>query len=930
MARGAGKTATVAATLNGGGHRFMATFIQEASMAMAMTDRDMRILKASPRWSDTMGVEGRAEGLSLFDLLPEARDLYAASWEEVMAGHSQRFDRLKVKLANGLKPWFQVEVSPWRDDSGDVAGIVFLVNDVSDMVEALEQSRRSEERLSLAAELSGLHVYEMDYQKRELLKIGAEDTFFDKPKTYQDLWDDIWSACHPDDVERAMEISKVTTEQGKPFHAEYRMRRSDGKLVWAYSTSQLITDERGRPLRLIGALQNITDRKIAEAAIDEARIEAEAANKAKSEFLANMSHEIRTPMNGIIGMNSLLLRSKLAPEQQKYAEAVRVSADCLLGIINDILDISKLEAGKVELEEIEFSLSTVVEDVVELLSPKAFEKSLEIACHVDAEARRTLKGDPNRLRQIVLNLLSNALKFTETGYVAVEARTLRDLGGKSRVRLEVQDTGIGLDDAAKAKLFQKFQQADGSITRKYGGTGLGLSICRQLTELMGGEIGVSDREGGGTIFWLEVELEHSAAALPERSRFVDDLTGVRILVVDDIEINRSIFLRELEGEGAIVSDAIDGKSALDEIRAAEARGEAYDIILLDHMMPGMGGDDVAEAIRADRTLTQPRMVLASSIGAPGKSDRAANVGIDAFLTKPVRHQALVSCLAEQAARGKPAPALPTPAFDEALVETPRGHGRILLAEDNEINTLLACTLLEEAGYSVEAVINGAFAVAAVKERAFDLILMDVQMPVMDGLAATRAIRALDGAAARTPIVAMTANAMRSDQDACLEAGMDDFVSKPIDPEGFLKVVGRVLEAAQPGDGAVYEDAVTPDAPDLDPAQLDGLAKLMPPARLKSVITAYLNAAQGRLQRIEVCERTGDLVEMAREAHDLKGVSGNFGARRLQALAERLERACKDGEGGLVPRIVDDIRRASITAWDLVGRRIAAMETGEAA
>ena len=223
MARGAGKTARVAATLNGGGHRFMATFIQEASMAMAMTDRDMRILKASPRWSDTMGVEGRAEGLSLFDLLPEARDLYAASWEEVMAGHSQRFDRLKVKLANGLKPWFQVEVSPWRDDSGDVAGIVFLVNDVSDMVEALEQSRRSEERLSLAAELSGLHVYEMDYQKRELLKIGAEDTFFDKPKTYQDLWDDIWSACHPDDVERAMEISKVTTEQGKPFHAEYRI-----------------------------------------------------------------------------------------------------------------------------------------------------------------------------------------------------------------------------------------------------------------------------------------------------------------------------------------------------------------------------------------------------------------------------------------------------------------------------------------------------------------------------------------------------------------------------------------------------------------------------------------------------------------------------------------------------------------------------------
>ncbi|MFO1014676.1 MAG: response regulator [Caulobacteraceae bacterium] len=919
---------TSKAAAEGAGYRFMATFIGEASMAMAMTDRDMNILKASPRWCDTMGVEGALEGLSLYDLLPEARELYAPSWAQVMAGESHRFDRLRVKLANGRRPWFQVEASPWRADNGEVAGVVFLINDVSDVIEALEQSRLSEQRLTLAAELSGLHVYEMDYVNRILFKAGAEDTFFDKPKTYQELWDDIWVACHPDDVEMAMKISEETSEKGLPFSAEYRMRRADNKLVWARSTSKLITDDKGRPLRLIGALQNITARKTAEAAMDEARVEAEAANKAKSEFLANMSHEIRTPMNGIIGMNSLLLRSKLAPEQQKYAEAVRVSADCLLGIINDILDISKLEAGKVELEEIDFSLPTVVEDVVELLSPKAFEKNLEIACHVDAGARRTLQGDPNRLRQIVLNLLSNALKFTETGYVAVEVTTVQDLGGRSRIRLEVQDTGIGLDDSAKAKLFQKFQQADGSITRKYGGTGLGLSICRQLTELMGGEIGVSDRAGGGTIFWLEVDLTHAQQALPQRSRYEDDLTGVRVLVVDDIEINRSIFVRELEEEGALVCDAASGAAALAEVRAAEARGEAYDIILLDHMMPGMGGDDVAEAIRVDRGLTQPRLVLASSIGAPGKSDRAANVGIDAFLTKPVRHQALVSCLAEQAARGKPAQARTSPVAEEP-VAAPKGHGRILLAEDNEINTLLACTLLEEAGYSVEPVVNGRLAVEAMQSRAFDLILMDVQMPEMDGLAATRAIRALSGVASRTPIVAMTANAMRSDQDNCLEAGMNDFVSKPIDPESFLKVVGRILEAAQPDETATG-DAAEPDAPDLDPAQLDGLAKLMPPARLKSVITAYLNAAQSRLQRIEACARSGDVVEMAREAHDLKGVSGNFGARKLQALAERLERACKDGDGAQAPRIVDDIRRASITAWDLVGRRIAAMETGEAA
>jgi PAS domain S-box-containing protein len=920
MARKTGKTKSAAVKLGSE----LAGFVAQAPMALCMTDKNLDLIEVSPKWLHTVGMaRGDVVGRSLHDVLPGSGDLWQGNWARCLAGEIINAERVLVKLPDGTRGWFQIEVHPWRDSAGAVGGAMISSQDVTDLTHALDESKRSEQRLNLAARLADVHVWEMDFRRRQLFKFGAEDDFYETPNTYELLDEDIYRNIHPDDREHAMAAWKEHEEHPEiPYNVEYRIKRSDGKEIWGCSTTEVLIDDKGRPSRVVGALQNITSRKLAEAAMARALDDAEAANKAKSEFLANMSHEIRTPMNGIMGMNALLLRTPLTAEQRKYAEAVRVSADCLLGIINDILDISKLEAGRVELEAIDFTLGSVVEDVVELLSPRAAEKGLEIASYLDDGARRGFQGDPTRLRQVVLNLLSNAIKFTDAGYVAVEVRSAPAGAGHTRLRLEVLDTGVGVPAAAKPRMFQKFQQADGSITRKFGGTGLGLSICRQLVELMGGTIGVDDREGGGSVFWIEIELPANGQAVQERLKSRHGLDGQKILVVDDIEINRSIFARQLEAEGAITAEAANGPSALASVITADAMGEPFDMVLMDHMMPGMGGDTVAEKIRANPALRQPRLILASSIGEPAPSDRAHRVGFDAYLTKPVRHQTLVDCLADLRAAKPPgdreaAPAAPAPEPE------PHVGGRILLAEDNEINALLATTILEEAGFSVEAVVDGAQAVEAARRGGFDLILMDVQMPVMDGLQATRQIRALGGHAKTVPIVALTANAMRSDQDTCLDAGMNDFVSKPLDPDAFLNTVYRFVGEVA-GEGVESGAAASGEVTDLDDSQLDGLMKLMPPVRFRAIIEGFLGAAQTRLQRIEACAHSGDMVGMAREAHDLKGVSGNFGARRVQQLAERLEQAARDGGRAEVKGLTRDIRRASITAWDLVGRRLAMM------
>ena len=631
-------------------------FVESVSISVMMTDRDMNIIEVSPGWCEGMGglkaedVRGRC----IYDIAPKYFPRFKNDYDRALAGHRAQFERVRSPRADGGDDWLKTELAPWYDETGEIGGVVAAAVDITHIVDTLARAERSEERLQIALDLAGMFVWEIDYQAKTHENSGDDHGLFDGTISHEEMMADTNVTIDPRDRERIAVEWREAVLEDRRYYPEYRINRKDGKEVWAACSVKLIKDRKDLPRRIIGVMHNITDRKLAELALVDAKEQAEKANVAKSAFLASMSHEIRTPLNGVLGMAQAMAADDLSALQRERLDVVRQSGQALLAVLNDLLDFSKIEAGRMEIEAVEFDLGEIAQGAYATFTEVANKKGLSFALEV-AGAQGTYRGDPTRIRQILYNLISNAVKFTSEGEVRVHG----DFDGQA-LTFKVQDTGIGMSQDDIAGLFQKFTQADTSMTRKYGGTGLGLAICKQLCQLMGGEIRVESREGQGSVFIVTLPIERV--------------------------------------------------------------GEAY----------------------AVQSLPEPTTEPAAM--------------------RPVR---------------------------------------VLAAEDNGVNQLVLRTLLLQAGVEVTIVDNGRLAVEAWEQNSWDVILMDSQMPVMDGPTAVRLIRAREAETgrARTPTVALTANAMSHHIAEYVAAGMDGYVAKPIEAARLFEALEAVLDASGEGESA---------------------------------------------------------------------------------------------------------------------------------
>jgi PAS domain S-box-containing protein len=769
----------------------------EQSPDAVLIHRQGRILFANKACVSLLGASSVGEllGRQMFDFVhPDDREAVRKRIREHAGDFTNvRHSETRLTGLNGRETWTEVMACSITYLGQPSMQVVY--RDISQRREAEKKLLESEASLAAAQRIAHLGSWQRDL-------IDLEDWAHNPLRWSDEMFRllgysvgeveasraNFDRVIHPEDRDRILELMSAAIRERRPYNTDYRIILPNGTERYLYSQADIVYDEKTKkPSKIVGVVQDVTDQKRSEQELTVAKEAAEAGNRAKSEFLANMSHEIRTPLNGVMGMTDLALETDLTPEQREYLETVKLSADSLLTVINDILDFSKIEAGKVDLELDDFNLRDSLEATLKTLALRADEKGLELLCEIVPSVPDIVRGDSNRLRQIVINLIGNSIKFTDRGEVALNVHVEAEKDNYRIVHFAVSDTGIGIPFEKQKLIFQPFAQADNSTTRKYGGTGLGLTISKRLVGLMDGNMWVESEVGRGTRFHFTVRLKASEKPIEVGTITpAETLRGVKVLIVDDNRTNRRILEGMLKSWDMKSTSVEDGEEALVQLSSAQNVGEPFALVLTDMHMPKMDGFSLVEQIRQRGELSTAIIMMLTSAGHRGDGARCQELGVQAYLLKPIRQ----SELREAIARVLGAPALkgPIPLVTRYSLQDacdPRAILSVLVAEDNAVNQLLATRLLEKRGHRVVMTANGHEALKALAKDRFDVVLMDVQMPEMDGLQATVALREKEkekGDGFHQPVIALTAHAMKGDQERCLAAGMDGYLTKPIRPQ----------------------------------------------------------------------------------------------------------------------------------------------------
>jgi PAS domain S-box-containing protein len=897
------------------------------------------------RWAQIVGftlAELQPISIETWIKLAHPDDL-ARSGEQLQqhfAGLLPQYDfESRMRHKNGSWVWVQDRgrVTEWTGDGKPLR--MFGTHSEITQRKLIEQQVKRERDLFVGGPVA-VYIWRPDERRSlEYVSQNIADMLGFLPEEMIDAEFDFASRIHPDCRELMLQtIAQRVQARAGHFELTYRLRRKDECYRWFYDFIVPEWDEAGTAVRMRGYLFDLTPQKQAEEELrainrdlqvatlraNDMAAMADRANAAKSEFVANMSHEIRTPMNGVLGMAELLASMELSPEQRKYVSAINRSGEALLALLNDILDFSKIEAGQLTLESVPFKLEQLVFDVADLFRSKLERRPVELTVDYGANTPARLLGDSGRLRQVLTNIVSNAVKFTEQGVVLIEVTSQPIRDGRCQVDLVVRDTGIGIPEDKVSKLFKPFTQADSSTARRFGGTGLGLTLVKRLVEAMGGEVSLQSQEGVGTTVSMTLEFGVDADQLAPPAQG-PSLQGRRILVVDDLEVNRRVMQRQLQGHGAEISISSSGGDALQQVDAAFGRGEPFDGVLVDHHMPpGMDGLTFARMVRCDPRNRAMAVVLQSGSGGPGEPVRGLDQGFDGFVSKPTSGAALATAMAEAMLRrthpGMDVAPLPGRAPPPLQPEAPQRFApgtRVLIVEDQEVNRAVAEKFLASAGVEVGIATHGGEALHALATERFDLVLMDCQMPIMDGFVATELIRARElGTGRHLPIIAMTAHAMAGDRDRCIASGMDDYLTKPMTRDGLLRCVGRWLAEAPPTPPQASPIAAEPAPAEFqspggigasaEQAGGDGVAEPFSADEFDREIFDELrevfNAQEMAMAALEPFHRTGrdllaalrsslerqDRAELRAAAHSLKGAARSVGLVALGRIAERLE------------------------------------------